>query len=223
MCVAPTPPDTAAIAIFDLDGTLVRFDTFVPFLWSCLWRRPARWWTVPRLLSAALAFKLGWRSNAWLKALFLRAIVGGRSDAQLDARVQRFLRGVLASGLNPQCLERLQAHQRAGHRVVLATASPDLYVEPLAEALGIAEVECTRLRRDAGGRITGALDGGNCYGPDKARRVSDRLGAVPPAQWTLYTDHQADLPLARRAGRVVLVKPTPEMQGLMAEKAEILG
>lgn len=218
----PTAPEAAPVAIFDLDGTLVEFDTFVPFLWACLWRRPTRWWRLPGLLLAALQFKLGIRGNAWLKARFLGAIVGGRTDAQLDRRVQAFVGRLMATGLNRACLERLRAHQRASHRVLLATASPDIYVVPLAEALGIDEVECTRLARGPDGRLLGNLDGGNCYGPGKARRVAARLAGTPASAWVLYTDHQADIPLAGQCGRVVLVNPTPQMAAEMADRAERL-
>ena len=36
--------------VFDLDGTLTRHDTFLPFVGGLLLRTPRRWWRTPGLL-----------------------------------------------------------------------------------------------------------------------------------------------------------------------------
>ena len=64
--------------------------------------------------------------------------------------------------------------------MILASASLEPYVRPLGEILGVDDVVCTRLERDAAGRLTGRLLGANCRGPEKARRVSEWLAEAGP-------------------------------------------
>ncbi|HEX7639090.1 MAG TPA: HAD-IB family phosphatase, partial [Burkholderiaceae bacterium] len=85
-----------------------------------------------------------------------------------------------------------------GHRVVLASAGLDLYLEPVARALGIADLLCTRLAvRD--GRFTGELDGPDCTGPEKLRRVEALLGGLDGIELHAYGDSAGDRELLAAA------------------------
>src|SRR3546814_21126165 len=68
------------------------------------------------------------------------------------------------------------ARDRAeGIRLLMATAAPEFYAGAIAEALGFDAIVATRRRRAAAGNWLPALDGGNCYGADKSRRVREWL------------------------------------------------
>ena len=56
--------------------------------------------------------------------------------------------------------------------MVLVSASFEVYLRPLGELLAVDEVLATRLEL-ADGIATGALDGPNCRGPEKVRRLHD--------------------------------------------------
>lgn len=201
--------DRAAIAVFDLDHTITRRDTFLPWLTGILIRHPARWPASLPLPLAVLRHKSGRRDNHWLKTTFLGAIVGGLERPPLEAWSAQFLDTLIARGLRRRARATIERHRLAGDRLVLASASPDLYVEPLAAALGFDDVVCTRLAVDERGRPTGDLDGGNCYGPAKVERLAAILGARPPqTSLTVYTDHHSDLGLLRLATHPVAVNPT---------------
>jgi phosphatidylglycerophosphatase C len=110
--------------------------------------------------------------------------------------------------------ERLRHHQAAGHRVILLSASPDLYVPAVGRALGIAEVVSTRVAV-AGGRCAGHIVGDNCKGENKLEALRRHLGGdVPPPGSFAYGDSRSDLPVLRwvasgylvRRGRLVEVK-----------------
>ena len=218
-------PDAAAgvppVAIFDLDGTITRSDTFLAFLVGCLARSPARWHAGPALAWAVAMHAAGRRDNGWLKAFFLRRIVGGRTPSELDGWVRAFVARVLAREVLPAARAEIARLKAGGAHLVMASASPDLYVEPLARELGFDHLACTRVRRRPDGRWTGDLDGGNCYGAEKRRRIEQHLASigVPPARAAFYSDHHSDLPLFEAVGRRYAVNPTPKM----AELARRLG
>ena len=58
-----------------------------------------------------------------------------------------------------------------------ASASYEAYLVPLGAQLEVDEVVCTRLERDASGRLTGRLLGANCRGPGEGAARRDWLGA----------------------------------------------
>jgi HAD superfamily phosphoserine phosphatase-like hydrolase len=79
---------------------------------------------------------------------------------------------------------------------VLVSASPDVYLRDWAAAHGVADVLCTALEHDAGGRMTGRLQGRNCYGEEKVRRIRAWLqDRAIPARTYAYGDTRGDLPM----------------------------
>jgi phosphatidylglycerophosphatase C len=60
--------------------------------------------------------------------------------------------------------------------VLIVTASPEIVVAPIARALGADQLIGTRLAFDEAGRVTGELDGLNCRGPEKVRRLREAYG-----------------------------------------------
>lgn len=201
------------IAVFDLDKTLTRRDTFLPFLLGYLRRHPLRVWRLIRLPAALLAAVVTATERqdrrTRVKQAVLRAFLGGAPRAGVTAWGEVYAERVIAEGLRPGCLAALRKHQAAGERVLLATASFDVYVEPLARRLGIEEVVCSRIAWDAAGRVAG-IDGGNCRDHEKLRRVQARLGNDGSGV-IAYSDSHADLPLLAWAERGVAVSPTPRL------------
>src|SRR5258706_45686 len=93
--------------------------------------------------------------------------------------------------LRPKALEKLAWHRSRGHWCVLLSASPALYVEPWARAAGFDEVLATRLRYDADGHVAG-LDGENCRGEEKVRRLEAQYGELAGLEMVGYGDSPAD-------------------------------
>jgi HAD superfamily hydrolase (TIGR01490 family) len=201
-----------SVAIFDLDGTLAERDTFVPFLTGILIQAPSRWPRTVPLVYGLLLYFLALRNNTWLKSLFLRHILGGISAAKIKLWGEVFADRLIASGLRAKGLSRLKKHLEAGHDVVLATASPDIYVEPLALKLGIKKTVCTRMERDINGQFTGQIEGENCKGIEKLSRVISLLDEDNEKRTVYaYSDNHADLPLLQWSNRPVLICPTAQL------------
>lgn len=191
--------------IFDLDGTITRKDTYLPFLFDCAMNSGVRPGAV-LLPFYALLNLIGIIDNERLKEAFLARVLSGVRAGTIDGVIDRFTERVMETGLHRDVAAVLNAHLKANDSVILATASFDLYVHRLAQRLGIKKVICTRAEiRD--GVLTGRLAGRNCRGEEKLKRLEE---AVSEEQWrdsVFYTDHHSDLPVLKRVSKGVLVKP----------------
>jgi phosphatidylglycerophosphatase C len=195
------------VAAFDVDGTLTTGDCVLPFL-----RRAAGARLATALLRHPLTLARGLvrRDRDTLKALAC-ASLAGRPATEIDRLGAEFASDVAASRLREDTTARLRRHRELGHTVVLASASLDAYLVPLGELLGADEVVCSRLERGADGRLTGRLDGANCRGAEKARRVRALLAArgLEHALLWAYGDSSDDEPLLELADHGVRVGRAP--------------
>ena len=207
----------STVAVFDLDGTITDCDTYVKFLGMCLIRRPGRVFRALHLPFAVLLHKAGVYDNTWLKTTFLKAIAGGYSGVKLRELTNVLVANIMENHVRAAALTTIDEHRQAGHRLLLATASFDFYVQALAARLGFEDVVCTRASRDSADSLNGEIDGQNCYGKAKVDAV---MKAVPDRQdctLTAYTDHHSDWDLLLESDVAVAVTPTPELRRLAAQ------
>ena len=200
------PAGSSVLVLFDLDGTLSRRDTFLNYLILALLRRPSRLWRLPMLLADVILHQAGSIDDAALKERFLTALLGGLRKSDLEPWTSRFVETTLRTGLRADGLRRLEQHRADGHEVAILTGSPDLYVEPLASAIGIRHVLCSRTKWEEN-RFTGRLAGANCKGEEKVKCLEFLKEQLRPSIVIAYADDFSDLPLLRAVDRPVLVNP----------------
>lgn len=169
----PETPFRPLVA-FDFDGTLTSQDSFIAFL---RWREGRRAWLagVAALTPAALRY-LADRDRGRIKAAAVKRFLAGLARAELEAEAQAFATERGRALLRPDALRAWRRWQGDGARCVIVTASPELTVAPIARALGADRLIGTRLALDAQDRLTGALDGANCRGLEKVRRLKEAFG-----------------------------------------------
>lgn len=204
------PP--VSVAVFDLDGTITGRDTLRLLLRAWPPFLPARPWALARLPGAVLRARRNVAARGAVKEAVLDFALGGRTRAWLEREAEKFAAAVVAHEVKPGARAAIARHRAAGHVLLLASASPALWVEPIGRALGFDAVLGTRLAfRD--GRFSGRFDGPNLLNAAKRDAVLAWLareagGAAPVAA---YTDHHHDLPLLLLAQNPVAVDPTPEL------------
>ena len=179
------------LAVFDLDGTLTRRDTLLPFLCSYTRRHAARLPRAAVALPAALRFLLD-RDRGRFKGTLIHALMGGATRTQVDALAADFVPGLLQSGVHAEGLRVLRRHRAQGDRCILLSASTDLYVPRIGAALGFDEVICTQLRW-RGDRLDGHLASPNRRGEEKRRCVAELLARWRPQYSTGYGNAASDL------------------------------
>ena len=211
------------LVVFDLDGTLIRKDSFLAFLIYAFLRSPLRWWRSPLLFLGVLRHKSGFKSNSWLKSYFLKHVIGGFSPSERDRLVEKFLDSFLPQKLRPFSAPCLEKHRHQKDVLLLLSASPDFLVRPLARRLGLDWCECTECEKDAKGRITGKLIGGNCYGDNKVTRLKELQKQNGPFdRLVVYTDHHSDWPLLKKSNRGIAVNPTSKLRELIQNAPHIV-
>jgi phosphatidylglycerophosphatase C len=174
----------SVVAAFDLDGTLTGGGSVFPWLKSIAGR--GRTWRAALSLAGPLTIG-AFRSSKWAdnakERLFLKLLAG--LDVQdVMARSRTFALAHLEGEGRAVLLSRLAWHREQGHDVVIVSASPQIYVDVMTEALNANGGLGTRLAVDPRGRLTGGYLGKNCRGTEKLRRldewIAQRHYSTPP-------------------------------------------
>jgi phosphatidylglycerophosphatase C len=195
---------SGALAVFDLDGTITRHDTLGPYLWGYLWRHP---WRVLRMipaLYAPLLFLIN-RDRGALKGAAIHAVLGGVTRDRIERWSTQFVRELIPRGLFAEALTAIAQHRARGDRLLLMSASTNLYVPQISQTLGFDEVICTQVCWRPDGRLDGRLASANCLGEEKQHRLSEVLAHSKPARLYAYGNSGSDLAHMALADEAYLV------------------
>ena len=198
---------TLSLALFDFDGTLTKGDSLAPFLKSVAGSGGLAGAMVASLPWLA-GYALGLTPNDVAKQRLLAATLGGRGFAELEASGRAFARDQVPQMLRDDMMAAFRRRRDEGRACLLVSASLDLYLAPWAEAQGFAGVLCSKLAVDGAGRATGKLDGGNCHGREKVRRVRAWIEARGEVvgHCVAYGDTPGDAPMLDMADEAYWVR-----------------
>jgi phosphatidylglycerophosphatase C len=202
--MSATVAGSGALAVFDLDGTITRADTLAPFVLGYLWRTPRRLPRLLRVLPAAVRFLFD-RDRGTFKGALIHATLGGLARAQLAQWSEQFVDRLLRHGVYRQALQAIDAHRLRGDRLILMSASTDLYVPRIAHALGFEQAICTQVRWNSDGRLDGRLASTNCREMEKRRQLLALIERLAPSTVYTYGNSSADLPHMQLAQEAILV------------------
>jgi phosphatidylglycerophosphatase C len=191
------------LAVFDLDGTITHRDTFVPYLQGWLARHPRRRRPL-RMLAALGRFALSGRDRGRLKSDLIKACMGGAQRRDVREWTAEFVVGLGDRELCAGALAAIARHRTAGHRLVLLSASVDLYVPAIGKRLGFAEAICTGVvwRNDI---LDGGLATANRRGEEKARCIASLRERFPGVLIAAYGNSRSDFAHLAAVDRPMLV------------------
>lgn len=178
------------VAAFDFDGTLTYCDSLLLFLFHVVgfWRGIIY---LVILIPSFLSYLRGGSSRRELKEKIITKTLCGMPIEVLEEQGKEYASGFfLKAILRTSTIERLQWHQSQGHCCLLISANLELYLAPWAKKLGFSDCLATRLEVDSYGFITGKLQGENCRGKEKTRRLEELLGQK--SSYTLYAYGDSD-------------------------------
>ncbi|UPK66907.1 HAD family hydrolase [Chitinophaga filiformis] len=185
-----------AIAFFDFDGTITRRDTLFEII--RFQKGETALYTGLALLSPALVMmKLGLISKQKGKDLVLQHFFRNTPVDEFRDKCAAFCRDRLPGMIRENALQEINQHLSKGHRVVVVTASAQEWVKPWCDCIGI---ECigTRLEiRNA--RVTGRIQGVNCNGEEKVRRIRQQYDLPVFGDIYAYGDTDGDRPMLQLA------------------------
>ena len=199
----------ARVAIYDLDRTVLRKPTFTLFLlWAAAREAPWRLLLLPALAALMIGYALRLYGRDRFKPAAIRLMLGAHlAPARAERLSARFAAWRVPRDVPPGAQACIARDRAEGYRLLMATAAPEFYAGAIADALGFDAIVASRHQRDPNGNWLPLLDGPNCYGAEKARRVAEWLGAQAPgaAHIRAYSDHVSDAPTFALAQEAWLV------------------
>lgn len=176
------------LVLFDFDGTITRSDTLFAFTRSAV---PAtRYWIGLMVLSPVLVLhKLGFVSSHKTKEIFLRWYFKGETLERFNSFGKSF-KTFIDSNVRPGAARQISEYKEQGCRIVVVTASAENWIKPWAESHQL-ELLSTKLEV-VDGTLTGKIDGENCNGTEKVKRIKSYLNPVDYGRIIVYGDSKGD-------------------------------
>ncbi len=209
------------IALFDMDGTLIPWDSQKFFCRHVLRRYPTRraflFTFIPLLPFAGILGSEG------LKRAFL-SFICGLTKNEVNILAEEFAHEWLVHQVWPEMLEILKAHQERGDITILISASPAPYVTAFAKMLGFTHAIGTNLTLSNEKKFPLYPDLINNKGDNKVKRIKELLGAEHfRPDGTLhkahgYTDSCADLPMLALCDNNTCINPGNRLTLLAEQK-----
>lgn len=201
---------TATVALFDVDGTLIRGTSLFRFLEYRMAAegRPAADYHRERGRLAGLTAGGAARAvtNREYFASYRGLAVGKVAELGRDWFAAERAQG---SFFHSEAVRALFRHRSRGHLVVLVSGSFAPCLTPVAEALGVETVLCTE-PEISDGRFTGEV-AAPMIGERKAAAIAGLLGAAEVGELWAYGDHPSDLPMLETASAPVVVGDDPRL------------
>ena len=128
------------LVVFDLDGTITYRDTLLPYVSGFLARAHRSRVRMLGVVPTLTGFVFGAADHGAVKSAFIRSTLGAATREQLGAWTDEFVPWIISHGCSHAALDMIKAHRDAGDLLVLMSASTDLYVPQLGQALGFSEI-----------------------------------------------------------------------------------
>ena len=206
------------IALFDLDHTLIPFDSdyaWGEFTVSLGWceavefkRRNTDFFEQYRAGTLDIHAYVRFATQALRMQGAIKSIA-----AQAD-----FMSVVVKKGITSQALSLIQGHRDTGATVVIVTATNEFVTRPIADAFGVQELIAVELARDTEGALTGEVKGTPSFREGNVIRVeqwlTDRGLSWSDVETTFYTDSMNDLALLEKATHPVATNPDERLRAI---------
>ena len=156
------------IALFDFDGTITFKDTFSLFIKQ----------NVPKvrlivgylfLVPWIAGYKLGWIKGTQIRQKIVRIGFHGLDATEFQKKGEFFACEMIPKLVREKAFQRIQWHLMQGDKVVVVSASLDIYLAPWCRKNGL-DLICSNLESDQG-LLTGKYADQDCTGLEKKNRV----------------------------------------------------
>ncbi len=201
------------LILLDIDETLFTCDTFVELMKYYLRLEPSKLALIPEIALCAIAFKAGMRTNAEMKEKALGIFAGERRE-RMRTISERLVEKLFAKKLNRAVYENIKKLTATGlYELVIISASPSFYIDVVGEKMGAFKTIATNVKFDASDMLASSLDGENCKGYEKIKRLEAelRLADYDLENSYAFSDSVTDSPMFDIVGRPVAVNPDREL------------
>jgi HAD superfamily hydrolase (TIGR01490 family) len=192
--------------IFDVDYTVLKKTSVGYFLHEALRERLITLSQIKTLPFDLLRYKFGSLNHDFIEEA-VKHIAGIDEDAFKKVLQNSFERR-MKKGIYTDALRLIEEMKKRGEKVMFATSSFSIIIEPLARFLDIDETLATNLEF-AQGKTTGRIVGNSLFGEKKKDAVAAWLleHKIDPRDTRFYSDSYTDIPLLAFAGEAIAVNP----------------
>jgi HAD superfamily hydrolase (TIGR01490 family) len=140
-----------------------------------------------------IGMKAGMISNSDAKQKVLRHFFGGIPPEKFRDICESFTREKIPALIRPAAIEKIREYQRNGTTIVVVSASPGNFVYPWCRE---NQLDCIATRLEIKDKvITGRIEGKNCYGEEKVRRIREKYDLSSFSEIHAYGDSGGDKPM----------------------------
>ena len=177
------------LVLFDFDGTITRDDSLLEFIAYVVgFKKFFRgiFWLSPVLIG----YKLKICSNNYARRWLMTYFFSGMSADKFAQICKKYSNTHIEDIVKFSAMAKIAEYKANGDKVVIVTASLEDWLAPWCRAQGL-ELLGTRIKKK-GGVITGEIDGANCYGAEKVRRVREAYDTDAFERVIAYGDSRGD-------------------------------
>ena len=214
-------------ALFDLDHTLLPFDTQVLFCNFVLQREAIRRRLYVFIFALFLPFALLRICSLRKMKRVFSSYLWRLPEERLRQLAREFAEEKVPQVVYPEVLAELKKHQQEGRVTILNSASPDVYAKEIARVLGFDHCVATRLRIEDPMPLIPRIDGPNNkheakippmieqgmlpegFDPERGDQLPDSYG---------YSDSRADVPLLSICEQGIMIHPSEAYAAIGRER-----
>lgn len=177
------------IAFFDFDGTVTNKDSLLEFIKYV--KGDTAFYAGFILHSPILVlYKLKILSNHRAKEIMLNYFFGRMKADEFSRHCEMFTKEKLPELLRKKAVTEIKKLQDAGAEVVIVSASPENWINGWCNSNGLRCVATKLITENE--HITGRINGLNCHGREKVRRINEAFNLADYSTVYAYGDSPGD-------------------------------
>ncbi|MBE6062451.1 MAG: HAD-IB family hydrolase [Clostridium butyricum] len=195
------------LAIFDIDYTITRKETLMELFKYTIFKDKSNLRFLPRAVFSGFMYMLKIYDEKKVKEKFLK-FIDGIKEEDLSILVKEFYRDRLQNILYEDALNMMKKLKGEGYDIYLISASPEFYINEFYNIDVVDKVIGTKFRFE-NGIFVRKMDGNNCKGEEKVRRLKEVLEKenikVDFKNSYMFSDSLSDKPLLDLVGKPYLI------------------
>lgn len=189
------------IALFDFDGTITNTDMYTKFLHYSATRRRTLLGkvVVPPFF---MLYKIGVIPAPAMRSIASFLAFSGRDDEPVKAIGEKYAKEIVPNFLRKVALNKLDWHKCNGDKIVIVSASLDVYLEPWCIQNGF-DLVCSELETKQG-KFSGRYVYGDCSCENKPNLIYSKFDLGQYDRIYAYGDTNEDLAMLSLADEAYL-------------------
>lgn len=191
------------IALFDIDKTLIPYDSFFKWISLILKRKKSHLLKIPKLILLGVTAigspeRLTRYKEKWL------SLADGFSEEEMAELSEKLINECIIPDLKPGVENEIKQYKDCGYTIIFATASFEIYFRYLAEYFNVDYFFGTRTEL-VGGKWK--IIGQNCKGQEKIHRILKKIPEqeIDKSNSVGFSDSMSDYPFSYLVKKFCLV------------------